>query len=79
MAARACFHAVTIDLGAVGILPPSPLVAGVDYCQQARGGGEATGLDDASEHHNIVEIEHCIHYWDDASQLWSIMNQCHKS
>ena len=33
------------------------------------GPGEAAGLDDAREHHNIVEIEHCIHYWDDASQL----------
>jgi hypothetical protein len=44
---------------------------GLGHAQQARGGGEATGLDDASEHHNIVEIEHCIHYWDDA--------QCHKS
>jgi hypothetical protein len=26
---------------------------GLGHAQQARGGGEATGLDDASEHHNI--------------------------
>ena len=39
------------------------------HAEQARGGGETAGLDDTSEHHDIVEIEHCIQCWDDVSQL----------
>jgi len=37
--------------------------------QQASCSGEAAGFDDAGKYDDIVEIDHCIHYRDNISQL----------